>query len=194
MSLIYLVRHGQTGWNAEYRLQGQVDTPLNEKGRGQAKRNGEVLGELIPDPGQFDFVASPLGRTRNTMEIIREAMGLPPKDYRTDDLLKEIHFGDWQGSTWDELREERSTEIEARFADPWNTVAPGAGGESYAMLSARAEEWLKSVAQDTVVVTHGGINRCVRGLVDKLPTDDIPHLKVPQDKVLVIEGGATRWI
>lgn len=194
MPLIYLVRHGQTGWNAELRLQGQVDTPLNGKGRDQAKRNGGVLAELISDPGQFDFVASPLARTRHTMEIIREAMGLPPKDYRTDDLLMEIHFGDWQGRTWEELREERSAEIEARFADPWGTVAPGAGGESYAMLSDRAGKWLATVSQDTVVVTHGGINRCVRGLIENLSTDDIPYLKVPQDKVLVIEGQSTRWI
>jgi probable phosphoglycerate mutase len=194
MALIYLVRHGQTGWNAEYRLQGQADTPLNEKGRGQAARNGSVLKDLVGNPGAFDFVASPLKRTSDTMGILRGAMGLPEKDYRTDALLMEIHFGDWQGKTWDELREERPEEIAARFNDPWNTVAPGAGGESYAMLSARALEWLAGVTQDTVVVTHGGINRCIRGHLENLPQDEIPHLKVPQDKVLVIRDGATDWV
>ncbi len=194
MPLIYLVRHGQTDWNAEYRLQGQVDTPLNETGRRQAKRNGEALARIFAELSRFDFVASPLGRTRETMEIIRGAMGLEPETYRSDEMLKEINFGDWQGRTWDELRAERPDEIAARFDDPWNTVAPGETGESYAMLSVRALSWLEAVTEDTIVVTHGGINRCVRGHIEKIPLAEIPHLKVPQDKVLVIENGATHWL
>lgn len=194
MSLIYLVRHGQTNWNAEYRLQGQTDTELNDKGREQAERNGRVLATLIDDPSKFDFVASPLLRTRQTMEIVRTQMGLPPGGYRTDDLLKEIHFGTWQGKTWDELRNEYPEEAAARFADPWNTVAPGEGGESYAMLSARAIRWLEGVRLDTVVVTHGGINRCVRGHLENIDRGEIAHLKVPQNKVLVIDNGSTRWV
>jgi probable phosphoglycerate mutase len=194
MPVIYLVRHGQTAWNAEYRLQGQIDTPLNDKGRAQAKRNGEVLKGLVSDAGAFDFVASPLSRTTETMEIIRREMGLAEKEYRTDDRLMEINFGEWQGSTWDELRAERPTEIAGRFDNPWNTVAPGAGGESFAMVSDRAIDWYDSVSQDTVVVTHGGINRCLRGLLEGLAKDEIPHLKVPQDKVLKIQDGATSWV
>ncbi|HDO51817.1 MAG TPA: histidine phosphatase family protein, partial [Rhizobiales bacterium] len=136
MPIIYVIRHGQTDWNATLRLQGQIDTPLNETGRGQAKRNGQVLADLVANSQDFDFVASPLGRTRETMEIIRSNMGLPAAGYRTDDVLMEIHFGDWQGSTWDELRAEHPDEVAARFDDPWNTVAPGPGGESFAMVSA----------------------------------------------------------
>jgi len=194
MSLIYLVRHGQTDWNAATRLQGQMDIPINDTGRGQAVRNGGILKNMIADPGQFDFVASPLGRTRETMEIIREQIGRPREGYRTNPLLMEIHFGEWQGSSWEELRLERDAEISVRFDDPWNTVAPGAEGESYAMLSDRAAKWLASVKTDTVVVTHGGITRCVRGLIERIPTTEIPHLDIPQDKVLVIENGTTRWV
>lgn len=193
MPLIYLVRHGQTDWNAELRLQGQFDTPLNETGRAQAARNGDVLRELVHDPGAFDFVASPLSRTRETMEIIRERMGLDPKAYRTDDQLKEIHFGEWQGFTWDELREKDTNAIAARFDDPWNTIAPGPDGESYAMLSARAVAWLDAVSRDTLVVTHGGINRCIRGHLERLDKVEIARMDVPQDKVLVIENGRTSW-
>lgn len=194
MPLIYLVRHGQTDWNAEYRLQGQLDTPLNETGRTQAKRNGETLKSLIEAPDIFDFVSSPLSRTRQTMEIIRTAMGLDPAGYRTEPMLMEIHFGDWQGSTWTELRETCPDEVTARFADSWNYVAPGQGGESFAMLSARSLDWLENVDRDTVVVTHGGVNRCVRAHLEKLDLAEVPHMKVPQDKVLVIENGATRWL
>lgn len=194
MPLIYLVRHGQTDWNAENRLQGQIDTPLNEKGRAQAKHNGETLKRLIADPDAFDFVSSPLSRTRQTMELIREAMNLDPAAYRTEPLLKEIHFGDWQGSSWKDLRETCPDEVAARFADSWNYVAPGKGGESFAMLSARSLNWLEAVERDTVVVTHGGVNRCVRGHLEKLDLAEVAHLKVPQDKVLVIENGVTRWV
>src|SRR5690606_32679256 len=71
---IYFVRHGQTDWNAEGRLQGQEDTSLNDLGRSQATGNGERLAELIPDASLFDFVSSPLWRTRETMERVRAAM------------------------------------------------------------------------------------------------------------------------
>ena len=187
MPTIYLVRHGQTDWNAEDRLQGQIDMPINAKGRSQAKCNGETLARLTGAPGRFDFVASPLGRTRETMEIIRDVLGMKPDSYRTDDLLKEIHFGEWQGRTWDELRAERPDEIAARFDDPWNTVAPGAGGESFAMLSVRAVGWLGTVTRDTVAVTHGGVIRCVKEYIEKLPQNEIPHIDIPQDRIYAVK-------
>lgn len=194
MPTIYLVRHGQTDWNAAERLQGQEDTPLNDTGREQAARNGKILRDVVNNPGVFDFVASPLKRTRETMEIVRAEMGLDRAGYRTEPQLMEIHFGDWQGYTWEELHWYHPEETAARFKDPWNTVVPGDGGESYAMLSARAVGWLSTVTSDTIVVTHGGINRCVRGHIEGLPVTEIPHLPVPQDKVLAIENGSTRWI
>jgi len=186
MPKIYLVRHGQTDWNATLRLQGQEDTPLNDTGRGQASRNGSVLAKILSNRHEFDFVASPLGRTCETMEIVRKALGLSADGYRTDDVLKEIHFGDWQGKTWDQLRETHPQEIAARFDDPWNTVAPGKGGESFAMLSDRALGWLGSVKQDTVVVTHGGIIRCVMGHIEQTSELQIPLIDIPQDCVYLL--------
>jgi probable phosphoglycerate mutase len=186
MPNIYLVRHGQTDWNASLKLQGQEDTPLNDTGRGQASRNGTVLSKTLSNCDAFDFVASPLCRTRETMEIIRKALGLPADGYRTDDVLKEIHFGDWQGYTWEQLREAHPQEIAARFDDPWNTVAPGHGGESFKMLSDRAVGWLGTVDRDTVVVTHGGIIRCVMGHVEQLPVQKVPLIDIPQDRIYAV--------
>ncbi len=190
MPKIYLVRHGQTDWNASLRLQGQEDTPLNDTGRGQASRNGAVLTETLSNHDAFNFVASPLSRTRETMEIIRKALGLSIDGYRTDGVLKEIHFGDWQGHTWDQLREAHPQEIATRFDDPWNTIAPGVGGESFKMLSDRALGWLKSVEQDTVAITHGGIIRCVIGHIEQIAELKIPHIDIPQDRIYAI--GETR--
>jgi probable phosphoglycerate mutase len=186
MPKIYLVRHGQTDWNASLRLQGQEDTPLNDTGRGQAGRNGAVLARILSNPDGFDFIASPLTRTRETMEIVRKALDLPAGNFRTDNALKEIHFGDWQGQTWDQLREAHPKAIAARFDDPWNTVAPGSGGESFAMLSARALGWLETVEQDSVVVTHGGIIRCLMGHIEKTPVQKIPLVDIPQDRIYAL--------
>ncbi len=110
-ALAYFVRHGQTDWNAEGRLQGQADTPLNALGRRQAAQNGRRLAELIAAPVGFDFVASPMLRTRETMELARGAMGLDPAAYRTNPSLVEMNFGEWQGFTFFEL-ERRAPDAE----------------------------------------------------------------------------------
>jgi broad specificity phosphatase PhoE len=72
--VIYFVRHGETDWNREARLQGQRDVPLNALGRVQAGEAGRKLAALVPDPGSLAYIASPLGRTRETMELLRGAM------------------------------------------------------------------------------------------------------------------------
>ena len=104
MPLLFYIRHGETDWNAESRLQGQRDIPINAKGRAQTQQRGEVLRELIArEDGAFDFVPSPLGRTRETMEIARAALGLDPQAYQIGERLKEISFGAWEGFGLDEL-------------------------------------------------------------------------------------------
>ncbi len=68
---IYFIRHGETDWNAQSRYQGQADVPMNETGRAQARRNGEALRALLPASAAAAYVASPLLRARETMEIVR---------------------------------------------------------------------------------------------------------------------------
>ena len=75
---LYFVRHGETDWNAERRYQGQTDIPLNARGRDQSRRNGDALRAFLPAITQADFVASPLVRTRETMELLRTSLGLDP--------------------------------------------------------------------------------------------------------------------
>src|SRR5712671_6516449 len=86
--LLYFLRHGETDWNAERRLQGQHDIPLNALGCDQAARCGQILAAEFSRIGRsadsFDFVASPLSRARATMEIARAVLGLDVSAYRTD--------------------------------------------------------------------------------------------------------------
>jgi broad specificity phosphatase PhoE len=190
---VYFVRHGETDWNRAQRYQGHRDIPLNATGRAQAARNGRTLAlALGSDAGALDYVASPLMRARETMEIMRREIGLAPDGYRTDDRLREISYGHWEGELWGELHVTDPHGFAAREADKWGWQPQG--GESYRALSARVAQWLSSIERDVVVAAHGGVMRVLRGLNGKLEPAAIFALDVPQDKVLVIEAGRTRWL
>src|ERR1700686_3131689 len=95
---IYYIRHGETAWNAAGRFQGSQDIPLNDLGRTQAVAAGGILADLVRDrceAGSLAFVASPLGRARSTMELVRSALQLPRGCYAVDDRLREIGYGRW---------------------------------------------------------------------------------------------------
>lgn len=192
--LVYFVRHGQTDWNAERRLQGQADTDINERGRGEADGNGRILARLIDTPQAFDFVASPMRRTRETMERIRTAMGLDPDAYRTDARLIEVHFGDWQGSTLKEVERRSPGATIERRRDKWNFCPPGENAENYEMLGARVRPWLEEVTQPTVCVTHGGIFRILFRALEDMPEVEAASLEIPQDRVLRFQDGVLEWI
>lgn len=184
---LYFVRHGQTGWNSLRRIQGQLDTELNDTGRRQAAGNGQRLLELRSDIATLDYIASPLWRCRETMEIIRDTIGLARDGYAMDDRLKEIHFGTWQGLHWHETEETDPEGAAARRADPYHWRPRG--GESYADITARAAAWLDEIERDTVVVSHGGISRALRGHILDLEPAAITELSVRQDKVFVLREG-----
>ena len=189
---LYFVRHGQTDWNAAGRMQGQTDIPINEIGRAQALRNGETLAGLLPSPQDFDFISSPLARPRETMEIIRSALGLEPYGFPTDERLMEIKFGEFEGMTLEEMSMEMPEEFEHREKDKWLNRPPG--GESYADLTARVEQWYSTLERDTICVAHGGVSRALRGIVLNLAPAEIVELDVPQDKVLKVEAGEIAWL
>jgi len=160
---LYFARHGETDWNRERRLQGQHDIPLNALGRVQASRSGELLRGLLERDGrpaaQYDYVSSPLGRARETMELMRAAMGLDPEAYRTDARLMEMSFGRWEGFTFAELRAREAAALAERERDKWGFVLPG--GESYAQLQVRVRAWYETMERDSVVSAHGGVCRAL---------------------------------
>jgi broad specificity phosphatase PhoE len=161
--LLYYVRHGETEWNAEGRLQGHLDSQLTAAGCAQADRSAGILRELIERDGRtfqdFDYVASPLGRAQTTMRRLRAALGLDPASYRVDARLAEVSYGRWDGFTYPELLLREQDGLAARERDKWNFAPPG--GESYADLLARVRAWHESVVRDSVVVAHGGTARAL---------------------------------
>ena len=190
---LYFVRHGETDWNKAQRYQGQQDIPLNATGRSQAARNGQALAAALGgEAARLDHVSSPLLRARETMEIIRGELGLPPAGYRCDDRLREVHYGYWEGELWRELPVRDPAGFAAREADKWGWQPKG--GESYRELSVRVDGWTREVVGDSLVVAHGGVMRVLRGLCLDLSPAEMFRLDVPQDKVLVLEAGHERWL
>ncbi|MDB5525935.1 MAG: hypothetical protein JWM58_3698 [Rhizobium sp.] len=190
----FIIRHGQTDWNAEYRLQGQQDIPLNELGRRQATGNGLSLRRLADDLSAYQFVCSPLYRARETMERVRVAAGLDPGGYTIDQRLKEISFGDWEGWTNAEIALTTPEKIEEREARKWDFVPPGEHAESYEILSWRVGSWLKELDRPTVAICHGGVIRCIFKLTGTLDKSDAARLDIPQDKLLKYADGRLEWV
>jgi probable phosphoglycerate mutase len=195
MPVLYYIRHGETEWNALGRLQGTQDIPLNEVGRRQAVHAGGVLQELLVRDGRdktaLPFVASPLGRARMTMELVRETLKLPPRDYAVDDRLREIAYGQWEGSTLAEA-EARDPELYARrLADKWRVGAPD--GESYADVEVRVSAWYAGLTADAVAVAHGGVARALMVALGFEKASDVVELYIEQGTVYVFgENGLTK--
>ena len=138
------------------------------------------------------FIASPLERARETMEIARDAMGLPPSRYRLDPVLKEISFGAWEGLTWPEIEARDPKGVWVRRKDKWKFVPPG--GESYAMLAARLRPWLDGLTGDAFVVSHGGVARALMTLIAGVAPARAADAPITQGRALCFENGACHWM
>lgn len=189
---LYLIRHGETDWNARRLLQGRRDIPLNARGRSQAIASGVCLKWLVPAAAELDFIASPLGRTRETMQIVRQQLGLPAEAFQTDDRLMEIDFGEWEGLGWEDIAQRDPQRYQARQADPLNYTAPG--GENYPMVFERVGALLATLKRDTLLVAHAGVLRSCLALLGRAEPGEVPALEIPQDQVLVIRGSGFAWL
>ncbi len=185
----YFCRHGETEGNLEKIYQGvSVDTPLSPKGVEQARQIGHILDSKAPGIRDYAFICSPIGRARQTNEIIRESLGLPRSGYAVDDRLKEINYGIWEGHPRNNVRVLDPAGYDARELDKWNVPPPG--GESYAQVAKRAESWVASLSVDTFSVTHGAFARVLRGVILGLDWHAMSVLDEPQGVVFRVRGGA----
>ncbi len=154
---IIAIRHGETAWNAESRLQGQLDIPLNPLGRAQAAQ----LAEALRDEGLELVISSDLGRAADTARALAEPLGLP---LLFDTGLRERGFGTMEGRTFQEL-DERAPELALRWRRRDPEFGPP-GGERlrdfYARSVATAERLALAHAGRTIaLVTHGGVLDCL---------------------------------
>jgi broad specificity phosphatase PhoE len=190
--VLYYIRHGETDWNAEGRLQGRQDPTLNAVGRRQAAVCADILRDLVARDGHaptdYAYVASPLQRARQTVEIMRAALGLAPGDYRVDARLREIGFGEWEGLTFREIRARAPQALAARERDKWDFAPPG--GESYAQVAVRMREWYDALGGNTVVVAHGGTARALIAVLGIAPPAEAPSVDIGQGIVYRFADGS----
>ena len=185
--VIYYIRHGETSWNAEGRLQGVQDIALNDLGRRQAVHAGNILADLFAHDGRdkssLAFVASPLIRARATMELVRGALKLPRDGYALDDRLREIGYGQWEGSTLSAMQLRDPNLYAKRQTEKWTVSPPG--GESYASVQARMRDWYDQLTADTVAVAHGGTARALMVALAIETPDSAADLTIEQGAVYV---------
>jgi broad specificity phosphatase PhoE len=188
---LYLVRHGETDWNAEGRLQGGRDIPLNDVGRVQAEEVAQKLRDIAPRADDLDYLCSPMSRAQETMRILRRTMGFHETYYKIADDLRELTFGSWEGKTWREVRRDDPERARAREKDKWFYVPPE--GESYQMLMERVMPVLSGIRRDTVVVSHGGVMRTAMvGFGHEAPRT-AESQDIWQGRVLVVTATGCVW-
>lgn len=157
MRRLFLVRHGQTEWNATGRLQGSADIPLDATGRSQAQTAAHALATRVHTPATV--IASPLERARDTATVIARTLGVTPTE---DPRLAERSFGIWEGTTEAERESDNAVELER-----WRGGAEPriAGYETQSVLVARmraaVDHHVASSDGDLVVVSHGSAIRAV---------------------------------
>ncbi|MFS0867610.1 histidine phosphatase family protein [Microbacterium sp. 179-B 1A2 NHS] len=162
MTTLTLVRHGETDWNLNRRIQGSTDIPLNATGRAQARAVGLELAETMNPDVPIVLASSDLARARETGEIIADALGVPaPQTYRA---LRERSYGDAEGVT--------DTEFVERWGEWHTAVVPNA--EPWDAVTRRAVAGIQQVVRDArrataprapeiIVVAHGALIRAVIG-------------------------------
>ncbi|MDB2552014.1 histidine phosphatase family protein [Paracoccus sp. (in: a-proteobacteria)] len=173
---LYLIRHGQSVWNREGRMQGRLDSPLTETGRGQARRLAPLVASI-----EGIWLSSPQGRAVETATILFGA-----GNFATDPRLAEIDVGEFSGRRIEESRRDHP-EIFAGHRLAWYDRAPG--GEHFAGLAARVSDFLHGLPGPAVIVTHGITLRMLRIVAMARPLCELGSLPVEQGRMHVIRAG-----
>ncbi|WP_106797661.1 histidine phosphatase family protein [Rhizobium sp. H4] len=190
MTIIFLLRHGETIWNAAGRFQGQKDSPLTERGRRQADQAGKLLGrELERHTGEIDVHVSPLGRAKETAARIARYVPVASCD---EPRLMEVTTGSWDGMTHYEIDMEYPGMLEGADAFNWFFRSPD--GETFDAACARVKEWLSQLRSTTIAISHGLTGRLIRGVYLGLSREEMLELPVPQTGFYRLQNGQAHLI
>jgi broad specificity phosphatase PhoE len=185
-----LVRHGQSTWNREHRIQGQLDPPLSDEGRRQA----ELLGRRLAGRRLVGFYASDLKRAFETAQAIESLVDLKPDPTPG---LREIYLGEWEGLRADEIAR-RFPEAWARWTEKpdWDLVPGGEGAARFeSRVNASLDEILGRHAQgDILLVTHGGVIQVALHRVIGRPSTGLFPFKIQNASISVIEAREGRTV
>ncbi|RZP64496.1 histidine phosphatase family protein [Vibrio vulnificus] len=185
MRQFFILRHGQTQFNAEQKLQGHCNSPLTEKGQHQALSVGRVLQAHL-ESGSYRVYSSSLGRALQTAEIVCLQLGYAADEIIADDRLKEFSLGDWEQKTLPELQ---ATLPDLLDEADWYLQAPN--GEHYEQVQQRLSQWLDTLPETGrfVVVSHGLTGIVLRGMLLGLDYQQVWQQDLPQDAFFKIVNG-----
>jgi len=186
---IYFIRHGETDWNREQRIQGHTDIPLNDTGHQQAKSIARGLRSFLGSQKVDRFIVSPLTRARQTMEYVRDEFDVPDSRLEIEPAVVELGFGVWEGRKFCELKSHESYPRDLIERFNWRPV----DGESYADGYERLTQWIGRIDGPTVIVAHGAIGRCLIGLVSDLQPDSLITANTPQGCFCRLQNGQIDW-
>jgi probable phosphoglycerate mutase len=179
---LYVLRHGETEWNASGRMQGRLHSPLTPKGIAQAHEQRRILG--CTDLTTFEIVSSPQTRALHTaVEVFAQSAA----QIRTDSRLCEIDAGEWQGRIRDELQIEGDPKM--TVDGPLSFYEQAVGGEGFAALRSRCEDFMHNLNGPAVLITHGITSRMLRTVVLGLSTDAMEDLPGGQGVVFHLKDG-----
>ncbi len=165
---IYIVRHGETIWNKEKRLQGTTDIELGEKGIDLAKKSGEGLRDTKIDV----IYSSPLKRAYETARLFRGNKNI---EIITDDRIRELNFGVSEGKRYEDLYADETCRFKYFFDQP-ELYTPSENGETLEHLVERASDFMTNVIEPladscerVMIVAHGAMNKAIMTHVKKHP-------------------------
>lgn len=183
--VLFLIRHGQTEWNVEGRMQGRLDSPLTARGRAQADAHGRTLAR---HGGVERLIASPSGRTRATAELVNAHLSVPVE---FDEALMERDCGLWSGLTIDEIAARYADAWHGRLADPYHHRPPE--GENLPDMERRVGSVLDALlggpARRVALVTHGVMSRVIVKCLMNLDPAEASRVRHPNELCYRLELG-----
>lgn len=188
--MIYLLRHGETVWNAAGRFQGQKDSPLTKRGIEQADQMGMLLSQQIAGGEEhFRGYVSPLGRTKETARRIARFV---PLTFIDEPRLMEVSVGAWNGMSLYEIGIEYPDALNGTDAFDWFFRSPD--GETFEHACQRLRTWLSEVSTPTVAISHGLTSRLLRGVYLGMTRREMLELPVPQNGFYRLDAGRVEFV
>jgi probable phosphoglycerate mutase len=183
--ILHFIRHGQTDWNTEGKIQGSVDTELNNTGIIQAEELSRKVLELNLNISKI--YTSRQKRALKTAQILSEITG---EDYEPIDGIEEINLGEWEGLTWDEVKEKYPGEYNEWYINRRYTKPPK--GESYQDMLERVLTALHKIIrenyEEVTIVTHSAVIMCLQCLITDTPFNKMGRFKTENTNITDIDS------
>lgn len=182
---LFLIRHGQTDWNVQGKIQGSYDSELNEIGIAQAE---ELSRKILKENYKFAKVySSRQKRALRTAQILSEAVKASCIQING---LEEMNLGKWEGYTWREVKEKFPAEYEEWFINRRYTKAPE--GESYQDMLERVLAVIRKIIAencgDVAIVTHGAVIMCLQCYLTNTPFEEMTKFKAENTSITVLDS------